>query len=65
MISRHTTIDLMFAITRWAVDHGVGDSAVRDLLVRMNEVQGNRSFKDSMSNLIELYDQQHPGRKAT
>jgi hypothetical protein len=65
MISRQTARQVKEVIKSWGKEVGVTPVQVLDLLSRLSEVPGNRSYEDSVKGLEELlrYDFMGPNDK--
>lgn len=52
MISQKTADAIAAVANEWATKQGVSPVAVQDLLKRIGEVEGNKSFRDSLRLVV-------------
>lgn len=61
MISRQTAQQTKKVIEAWALEEHIAPLHVLDLLQRIGQVPGNKSFEDSVRALIQLFQQDIKG----
>jgi hypothetical protein len=54
MISATTTRGVVKAIEAWERSHQIDRATTQDLIERLTEVQGNKSYRDSVNGLLTV-----------
>ena len=54
MISRKSTEEVKRVIVDWASEHGLKSEDVMDLVERLRKVPANKSYRDTLDNLLKI-----------